>query len=142
MVTPTEKARRAEALYYDNNNITRRTLCHMIANLESDLKDARTRNAKLLEYITSQKQTIQAYRDESREWCEVAERAQAENAKLREELESVGTAATCQNVAPWYLDFLCSECGFVHYHSDENDTDDGNEWHFCPNCGQKVEQRR
>lgn len=45
---------------------------------------------------------------------------------------------TCHNVAPTYLDFLCSECGFVHYYSDENDTGDGNEWHFCPNCGRKV----
>lgn len=41
-------------------------------------------NASLRERITTQKQTIQAYRDESREWREVAEHAQAENAKLRE----------------------------------------------------------
>lgn len=40
-------------------------------------------NTKLRERITTQKQTVQAYRDESREWREVAERAQAENAKLR-----------------------------------------------------------
>lgn len=45
---------------------------------------------------------------------------------------------TCRNSAPTYLDFLCSECGFVHYHSDENDSGDGNEWRFCPNCGRKV----
>lgn len=38
----------------------------------------------LQQRITTQKQTIQAYRDESREWREVAECAQAENAKLRE----------------------------------------------------------
>jgi predicted RNA-binding Zn-ribbon protein involved in translation (DUF1610 family) len=47
-------------------------------------------------------------------------------------------AGTCHNNAPAYLDFLCSECGFVHYHSDTNDTGDGNEWHFCPNCGREV----
>ena len=41
-------------------------------------------SAKLRERITTQKQTIQAYRDESREWREAAERAQAENDKLRE----------------------------------------------------------
>lgn len=41
-------------------------------------------NAKLRERITTQKQTIQSYRDESREWREAAEHAQAENAKLRE----------------------------------------------------------
>ena len=45
---------------------------------------------------------------------------------------------TCENIAPDYLDFLCSKCGFVHYHSDENDTDDGNDWNYCPNCGAKV----
>lgn len=45
---------------------------------------------------------------------------------------------TCHNAAPSYLDFLCSECGFVHYHSDENDSGDGNEWHYCPNCGARV----
>ena len=39
---------------------------------------------RLRERITTQKQTIQSYRDESREWREVADRAQAENAKLRE----------------------------------------------------------
>lgn len=47
---------------------------------------------------------------------------------------------TCRNTAPVYLDFLCSECGFVHYHSDENDSGDGNEWNYCPNCGAKVRQ--
>lgn len=45
---------------------------------------------------------------------------------------------TCRNSAPSYLDFLCSECGFVHYHSDANDTGAGNEWRYCPNCGRKV----
>lgn len=45
---------------------------------------------------------------------------------------------TCRNNAPTYLDFLCSECGFVHYHSDANDTKDGNGWGYCPNCGRKV----
>lgn len=44
----------------------------------------------------------------------------------------------CRNAAPSYLDFLCSECGFVHYHSDTNDTGDGNDWNFCPNCGKAV----
>ena len=39
---------------------------------------------QLQQRITTQKQTIQAYRDESREWREVAERAQTENDKLRD----------------------------------------------------------
>lgn len=46
----------------------------------------------------------------------------------------------CENVAPDYLDFLCSVCGFVHYHSDENDTGDGNDWAYCPRCGKAVER--
>lgn len=45
---------------------------------------------------------------------------------------------TCRNNAPTCLDFLCSECGFVHYHSDANDTKDGNGWGYCPNCGRRV----
>jgi len=45
---------------------------------------------------------------------------------------------TCENNAPAYLDFLCSECGFVHYHSEANDTGEGNGWNYCPNCGAKV----
>jgi hypothetical protein len=46
----------------------------------------------------------------------------------------------CENVAPDYLDFLCSVCGFVHYHSDENDTGDGNDWAYCPRCGKAVKR--
>ena len=46
----------------------------------------------------------------------------------------------CENVAPRYLDFLCSKCGFVHYHSDENDTGDGNDWSYCPRCGKAVKR--
>lgn len=50
----------------------------------------------------------------------------------------VSIGKTCHNVAPEYLDYLCSECGFVHYHSDENDDGDGNDWEYCPRCGSKV----
>lgn len=48
------------------------------------------------------------------------------------------TERTCKNNAPAYLDFLCSECGFVHYHSEANDTGEGNGWNYCPNCGARV----
>ena len=56
--------------------------CEFVPKRELDASEAE--NANLRERITTQKQTIQAYRDESREWREVAECAQAENAKLRE----------------------------------------------------------
>ena len=57
-----------------------------------------------------------------------------------EAIEAWNTRAerTCENVAPSYLDFLCSKCGFVHYHSDENDSGSGNEWSHCPSSGAKV----
>jgi predicted RNase H-like nuclease (RuvC/YqgF family) len=48
------------------------------------MRDANAENGRLRDRITTQKQTIQAYRDESREWREVAEHAQAENDELRE----------------------------------------------------------
>jgi predicted RNA-binding Zn-ribbon protein involved in translation (DUF1610 family) len=44
----------------------------------------------------------------------------------------------CHNIAPDSLDFLCDSCGFVHYHSDENDDGEGNDWRYCPECGRKV----
>lgn len=45
----TERARRSDALYYDN--ISRRELCDRIANLESDLEDSKAKNAKLRELV-------------------------------------------------------------------------------------------
>lgn len=53
-------------------------------------------------------------------------------------IEATLGRGTCHNDAPEYLDFLCSECGFVHYHSDANDDEEGNGWSYCPNCGRKV----
>lgn len=55
-----------------------------------------------------------------------------------DEREATLGRGTCHNAAPSYLDFLCSECGFVHYHSAENDSGDGNEWRYCPYCGARV----
>lgn len=38
-MTPTQKARRADALYYDNGNVTRRNLCDRIANMEAEREE-------------------------------------------------------------------------------------------------------
>lgn len=70
--------------------------------------------------------------DAARELREAADTIE----KLRDRLTDV---ALCHNVAPDYLDFLCSECGFVHYHSDANDNGEGNDWRYCPECGKKVD---
>lgn len=45
----TERARRSDALYYDN--ISRREPCDRIANLESDLTESKAENAKLRELV-------------------------------------------------------------------------------------------
>lgn len=46
-MTPTDKARRSDSLHYDH--IGRRTLCDMIANLESDLEESKAENDRLRE---------------------------------------------------------------------------------------------
>jgi hypothetical protein len=66
-----------------------------------------------------------------------ADCADADWQAIADELNELGSG-TCENVAPSYLDFLCSSCGFVHYHSDANDSGDGNKWSYCPNCGKVV----
>lgn len=49
-MTPTQIARRSDALYADGTcGMTRRVLCDMVAQRESDLEDARDENAKLRE---------------------------------------------------------------------------------------------
>ena len=40
-MTPTDRARRSDALYYDTQNVARRSLCDMIAQRESDLEELR-----------------------------------------------------------------------------------------------------
>lgn len=51
-MTPTQIARRSDALYADGTcGMTRRVLCDMVAQRESDLEDARAENAKLRERI-------------------------------------------------------------------------------------------
>ena len=51
-MTPTQIARRSDALYADGTcGMTRRVLCDMVAQKESDLEDARAENAKLRELV-------------------------------------------------------------------------------------------
>ena len=71
------------------------------ASVLLDIADMLDDNANLRERITTQKQTIQSYRDESREWREAAEHAQAENAKLTK-------------LARWMYQVMDESCA-VHY---------------------------
>lgn len=76
----TAKARRSEALYRSSNaGISRRWLCDKVAELEHELEQLREqeRDAEHEESVA---------RDRVR-------KVERENAKLREELEAVGTAA-------------------------------------------------
>ena len=51
-MTPTQMARRSDALYADGTcGMTRRVLCDMVAQRESDLEDAMAENAKLRELV-------------------------------------------------------------------------------------------
>ena len=51
-MTPTQMARRSDALYADGTcGMTRRVLCDMVAQRESDLEDARAENSKLRELV-------------------------------------------------------------------------------------------
>lgn len=50
-MTPTEKAKRSDALYYATAGATRRVLCEMVANREADLEDVQAENARLREQV-------------------------------------------------------------------------------------------
>jgi len=41
-MTPTERAKRSDALYYETVSVNRRVLCDMIANREADIDDLRS----------------------------------------------------------------------------------------------------
>lgn len=79
-MTPTQIARRFDALYADGTcGMTRRVLCDMVAQRESDLEDARAENANLREYI-----------ERKRDLMHFA-RLVDENSKLRELVRIAGT---------------------------------------------------
>lgn len=73
------------------------------AALEQRIDELCQENEQLRQRITTQKQTIQSYRDESREWREVADHANDENAKLREQIELLVTLLRndCDIEASW-----------------------------------------
>lgn len=48
-MTPTDKSRRSDALYYATGGVTRRSLCDMVAQREGDMDDLKAENAKLRE---------------------------------------------------------------------------------------------
>ena len=59
-MTPTQIARRSDALYADGTcGMTRRMLCDMVAQRESDLEDARAENAKLRELVDGLEYCVQ-----------------------------------------------------------------------------------
>ena len=51
-MTPTERTKRSDALYYETVSVNRRVLCDMVANREADLEDAKAENAKLREWCS------------------------------------------------------------------------------------------
>lgn len=61
-MTPTEKARRSDALHQGPD--TRRVLCDMIANRESDLEELMAENAKLRDERREYQATIDSLVDE------------------------------------------------------------------------------
>lgn len=80
-MTPTERAKRSDALYYETVSVTRRVLCDMIANREADLEDARAENEEL--WASNERMGLK-YMAAMGELGEENEQLKAENAKLRE----------------------------------------------------------
>lgn len=61
-MTPTQIARRADALYADGScGITRRVLCDMVAQRESDIEQERSDNARLRELVAELYQCSRQY---------------------------------------------------------------------------------
>lgn len=84
-MTPTQIARRSDALYADGTRgMTRRVLCDMVAQREADLEDARAENAKLREYI-----------ERKRDLMHFA-RLVDENSKLRELVRDMWHEGMCE----------------------------------------------
>lgn len=63
-MTPTERAKRSDALYYETVSVNRRVLCDMVANREADLEDAQAKNAKLRELVADAMAALRVAEDE------------------------------------------------------------------------------
>lgn len=57
-MTPTEKARRSDALYFDTKVTSRRALCDMVANLEADMEELRAFATDVWELLTCNEPTF------------------------------------------------------------------------------------
>lgn len=84
-MTPTQIARRSDALYADGTcGMTRRVLCDMVAQRESDLEDARAESAKLrsqcADLVDERERLFRANVEKNGEILRLA----GENTKLRE----------------------------------------------------------
>lgn len=77
----TERARRSDALYYDN--ISRRELCDRIANLESDLEDSKAKNAKLRELVRDA--WGDGHPDRSCEGCDIRDECHDDVERMRKD---------------------------------------------------------
>lgn len=84
-MTPTERAKRSDALYYETVSVTRRVLCDMIANREADLEDAKAES----EHMRLKALAVAG------ELQEESERLKADNAKLRELCAGLLTGYEC-----------------------------------------------
>ena len=96
-MTPTQMARRSDALYEDSTGgMTRRVLCDMVAQRESDLEDARAENDRLWKYVTKLETAnldvtarLTDYIGQYDPTDAFVAEVKAENAKLRQHLADV-----------------------------------------------------
>lgn len=94
-MTGTEKGRRSNSLYYDTFTTTRRTLCDMIANLESDLEESEAEADTLRTQVADASRTCAETLEIGKRWMARAARFESENAKLREFAIKTWELLTC-----------------------------------------------
>ena len=70
-MTPTEKARRSDALYFDTKVTNRRAMCDMIANLEGDMEELRVKNEELRKLVADMWPFVEGAIDD--EYCPAPE---------------------------------------------------------------------